>query len=147
MTPLLLLAEKVEGLEGPDREVDALLDRMLFDRPKNGDYCPVESAIWRIREDGSGLLVRHDGYARDSFCPARYTASVDSALTLVPEGRDWMVDNFDGPADRRCCASVFNAAGEEYADYEAHGATPSLALCASALRARAAMEAGDAGDD
>ncbi len=139
MTPLLLLAEKVEGLEGPDREVDCLLDRMLFDRPKNGDYCPAENAIWRVREDGSGLLVRHDGYARDSFCPARYTASVDAAMSLVPDGWDWVIYS-DGSCEigrEPDPGRIMNP------DYIVTANKPALAVVSASLRARAAMEAGE----
>ena len=62
-----------------------------------------------------------------------YTASLDAAMTLIPEGADWMADNFDGPHDRRCTATIY-AGGP---GHEASGSSPALALCIAALRARA----------
>jgi hypothetical protein len=82
-----------------------------------------------------GRVLRPD---RESW-PA-YTVSLDAALTLVPAGRDWMVDNFDGPIGRRCSASVFNDPSDEFADYEAFAATPAMALTSAALRARITQE-------
>lgn len=62
-------------------------------------------------------------------------ASLDAALTLVPEGWDWVI-NSDG------------ACTLEHPDHavplvEAFAATPALALCAAALRARASIQKED----
>ena len=53
----------------------------------------------------------------------RYTESLDAAVTLVPDGLGWMI--------------MGNAA--KVGRLPSRGATPALALCAAALRARAAM--------
>ena len=121
---LLELAERVEGLSGPCRDVDALIKEAFG---HSWDYA----ADWGPR--GSDRPVAYP-----------YTASLDSAMTLVQEGRDWMVDNFDGPHDRRCSASVFNKPVALYQDFEGFSTTPALALTAASLRAKAAMiEAGE----
>jgi hypothetical protein len=52
-----------------------------------------------------------------------FTASLDAAVTLVPEGCGWMV----------------MSSAAKVGVWPSHGATPALALCAAALRARAAM--------
>jgi hypothetical protein len=65
----------------------------------------------------------------------RYTASLDAALTLVPEGAD--VEVYFSPREkphRRGCV-VLTISRQVY---EAHAATLALALCIAALRARAA---------
>jgi hypothetical protein len=59
----------------------------------------------------------------------RYTASLDGAVTLVPEGAQWTL-TVDGP---RFLAHV--------SGFTATAATPALALCSAALRARASQEA------
>ena len=93
---LLALAERCETASGPDRD--------------------LEIAIWR-------LVERPD--AAESKVPlpwlANYTASLDAALTLVPEECGWMVMG--------CAAKV----GRQ----PSRGATPALALASAALRARA----------
>lgn len=97
------LAEKVERLEGPSREVDALIANQLI--------LPLD---W-------------------GMSPLRYTASLDAAMSLVPKGLDWMIDNFDGAKSGfRCSAGVFS--GSQWIDCRA-AATPALALTAASLRA------------
>ena len=57
-------------------------------------------------------------------------AYLNAALTLVPEGYDWSLDNFDGDQGKPhawvCKDGPF---------YNATAATPALALCAAALKA------------
>jgi len=115
---LLALAERVEKLIGPDREVDAeIADAVHWDDPITFS-------------DDARLLP--------------YTASLDAAMTLVPEGWNWMAGNRNQPTAR---AYVNNgelhftgaAARKNPAQqwHEVVAATPALALTAAALRARA----------
>jgi hypothetical protein len=62
--------------------------------------------------------------------PLAYTASLDAAMTLVPEDREWVLANYRSP---KTVARVgaFN---------QGSAATPALALTAAALRARASLE-------
>lgn len=60
----------------------------------------------------------------------RYTESLDAAVTLVPEGWRWFVDSVG-------FAHVYKDSIVGASDIKA-GAKPALALCAAALRARAA---------
>jgi hypothetical protein len=137
---LIELAERVEKASGPDREIDGIIDRILHKRPKNGDYDETENAIWRVKDgEASGLLVRGDGFARGSFCAASYTASLDAAMTLVPESASWQLgDGFS------FAWAVVTLPDEdpmvEPREMSAKAATPALALCAAALRARAQQE-------
>jgi hypothetical protein len=120
MNPLLALAERVEKAEVPDRELDVAIVRALH--PGIGPYEPhcvgEEPIFW------------HDPY-RKTLCP-KFTASVDAALTLVPDGYGWNVQGN---------TNVFHAL---VSSYPGNARTPALALCAAALRARATLTARDA---
>jgi hypothetical protein len=99
-----LLAERVEQATGPDRDLD---------------------------RDIAAVILSYD--RADTLLPL-YTASLDAAMTLVPEGweeiRQEQVRMTDGTV--RCWASV----GSVDAAMTKRCATPALALCAAALRAR-----------
>lgn len=77
------------------------------------------------------------GYPPRARLPS-YTASIDAAVTLVPSGYDWCVfaDGFAGVGPR---------VADEVPDASKCGATPALALCAAALRARATTTETDRG--
>jgi hypothetical protein len=111
---LLALAERCEQAAGPDRELDAEISVVV------GRH---ETHVER-RSDGTTKLLpwRGDGTGSYNIDCRRYTASLDAAVTLVPEGCGWMAMN--------------NAS--KVGVWPSHGATPALALCAAALRARAA---------
>lgn len=75
-------------------------------------------------------IARASGYA--SWPPRAYTASLDAALTLVPEGHKWVLHS-DGCAGVKLCDMGDDddlPTGEDWA------ATPALALCIAALKAR-----------
>jgi hypothetical protein len=114
---LLELAERCERAEGPDRELDARIAELAI---ANLQVLPAGTGAW---------LVLEDGRQRDASAVPAYTASLDVAMTLVPEGnlprRLYIRDE---------ATAVF------LGDLEALAATPALALCAAALRARHAMQ-------
>lgn len=119
-TTLLTLAERCEQAAGPDREFDVAIARALGWKPLyRDDYskwwppAAVEDSRARKRS-----ILHHPTQPLPAF-----TASLDAAVTLVPEGCGWMV--------------MKNVA--KVARWPKRGATPALALCAAALRARAAM--------
>lgn len=141
MTPLVLLAEKVEGLKGPDREVDrdiALL-RAEYDDPEDlGCFLdPAEAVV---------------GGGGQTYAPPAYTASLDAAMLLVPADHTIQLSDWDHEALRakgpwQAIVLPIGARGAmqrfTFSNRCDHAATPPLALCAAALRARAAMEAGE----
>jgi hypothetical protein len=103
---LLALASRVEALKGS---------------------CPylgldVLKALGRRSADDIGLPL-------NSECP---TASIDAAMTLVPEGCEIGVSIFRKGVG---AASVCDKKGRQHNCLKA--ATPALALCAAALRAQA----------
>ena len=110
------LAERVEAVGGADRG----LDRAIWLSLGN-----VEPDAWNM-----------------SPAPT-YTASIDAAMTLVPEGlTEWEIgrstrDPRFGQYQARICLLTAEQDPEELGPQAiANGATPALALCAAALRAR-----------
>ncbi len=132
---LIELAERCEAATGPDRNLDGAIDRLFNKRPKHGDYDASENAMWRVNNGYSGLLERFDGFARDSFCAQEFTASLDAAMTLVPEGWDQRFENIDGSINWKLQRGSVVVSS--------NAATPALALTAAGLRARAC----DSGSD
>lgn len=130
---LLALAERCETATGPDRELDGAIYIAVL--------IPAERA-GRIDQNGGfvGWWPKDGPYVGAREVPA-YTASLDAALTLVPEGWHWSADSRRfgyvrgrGPQD-----------GAPDPEGWARGtATPALALCAAALRALAAQAEGGA---
>ena len=94
---LLALAERCEQAAEPNRELDAAIARFL-------------------------VLTGAEDIARSRYGWSYFTANLDAAVTLVPEGLGWMI--------------MGNAA--KVGRLPSRGATAPLALCAAALRARAA---------
>lgn len=93
---LYQLADRVEALEGPCREIDALIwialkgEPACYNRDKTELYVKGTRANIRIGWVDSGKIRRYFSlyphYERQ--IPA-FTASVDAALTLVPKGCRW----------------------------------------------------------
>jgi hypothetical protein len=125
---LLALAERCEAAEGPDRELDEAIAEALSEWTNIGGH-------WE----------RHKltGEQRRTFYleASAFTDSLDAAVTLVPDGWDWdcgLIRSDAIPGWASCSPSVqpFNAADEQFVEAR----KVALALCAAALRARAAME-------
>ena len=130
-TTLLALAERCEQAAGPDRELDVAIARALDWKPLyRDDYskwwppAAVEDSRARKRS-----ILHHPTQPLPKF-----TASLDAAVTLVPEGWKWWIDS--SPFGR--CWLVADDQIIDKAQSE-KCATPAVALCAAALRARAAM--------
>ncbi len=124
---LLALAARCEAAEGPSREMDELIVQ--------ASYPELD-----IRRDGPDGTWRAHGSTIGPDCILRvldYTASLDAALTLVPEGagikldRHWTTRH-DGPV---WMAAIYTGLGDVHASEDRP--TPALALCCAALRARA----------
>lgn len=120
MSALLELAERCEKAEGPDRELDAGIALAIGWR----DCIPC--AFNGVKHRMGGILN----------APA-YTASLDAAMTLVPEGYHWQagvgIETEYGHRDK-----AYAWCSQEDCGELSVAATPALALCAAALRARAA---------
>lgn len=113
---LIALADCCEAATGPDRDLDA-------------EIAPVRGL--RVTQEGHPLgPCCYDASGRIVMLP-RYTASLDDALTLRPVGYDWIAGDVNGGFGGTPYACVGSRV-------EHFAATPALALCAAALRARAA---------
>lgn len=149
---LLALADRCER-EEPSRELDGEIMFSLFAVPvgKNGYLWPEDDPSWAfamrfpgkdaawfkansdpqretilIWREGDPILLNH-------MRIKPVTSSLDAAVTLVPESAGAYCAGKAATAVGHCFASVDNE--------ECWAKTPALALCAAALRARAAMEA------
>lgn len=105
------LIAALEKAEGPDWH----LDEAIATRAADADPADHDAANWPI------------------WPP--YTASIDSALTLVPEAFEfWHLSSY---SDGRAGVAIYaTGCGRMWSCEDA--ATPALALCIAALKARAA---------
>lgn len=134
MTPagMLELAERVEQASGPDRELDA--EVALAVTGNTAELSEGGNMIWC----GGGHSVLADlpavPWSSRWIQVAHYTASLDAALTLVPDGHSWAAGDCgenDGPW---ACVTAHE---EPCADYPGAAGTVILSVLAAALRARA----------
>jgi hypothetical protein len=121
---LLELAERCEMADGPDPYLDEAIADALF---------PAEPFVQLAdAPEGTGFKAwRQNGVTQSAL---RYSASLDAAMTLVPEGAGF---------DLRKCVSALGIVsmyprGFTKEVIEVRARTPALALCAAALKARAA---------
>lgn len=152
---LLALADRCER-EKPTRELDARIEqaiapdkKVLFDA---GSVGPVKrrAAYGPLRDfpmDGWKGETAWDAVAGEVGA-RRYTTSLDAAVTLVPEGWAWFVE-WIGTPFREGTARLWIPSQRTkglHSEQETSAAeTPALALCAAALRARAAVGFDEAG--
>lgn len=133
---LLELVERCEKASGSDRELDC----DIADAIPNGPIMPLppDPRCWVYRGDNlGGAIVAASGRAystNDRYIP-RFTASLDAAMSLVPEGA-WLANlQENGSARDRAWAQVDIEISNAWMTSEGRAATPALALCAAALRA------------
>lgn len=111
----LALAERCEAASGPDRETD----------------CRIRCAINGEDFDTYRAVVP----ALGQWMTPAYTASIDSAMTLVPVPQSFVISHCGNTV-----AHVQLIGGDPCSDdpeFTGRAATPALALCAAALKARA----------
>lgn len=109
MTDWKGLAARCEQATGPDRRLDRDISEAL-------DIGPIYKLRGKIGASWPD-----------------YTASLDAALTLVPEG--WRVRDFGDWEDRWLITLMNEDTGEEV-KARADAGLPALALCAASLKAR-----------
>lgn len=145
MTSLLSLAQRCEAATGPDRELDLAIHLALYPESeiselmrygRGFDHCAGTS--WEIGVSEILFESWRDGrcYANGGYPLRRYSQSLDAALTLVPEGWSHLM----AWNARGCVCDVHSRPlGDFDGTWPAHAraATPALALCAAALKARA----------
>jgi hypothetical protein len=140
--PMNNLIKKIEQADGPNRMLDACIEVELrrwqaYEIGLNDE----QRAHWR--PVGTKGEVEEGGTRYHS---PSYTFEIDKALLLVPHGWEWQVSN-RAPEPRRGRAYIHNkelhfvgmsgrTPNPKYRGDEVTAATPALALCAAALRAR-----------
>lgn len=140
MTPadLEALADRVEALSGPDRELDAAIFKAIGAPVPFQFMNKVVALSWDARENCYFAPI---GDMRVRYEVPAYSASLDAAMTLVPNNCGFVLHN---PVGKK--PSVALQFGDEgfpspktvdgWGDYSS-GATPALALTAACLRALA----------
>lgn len=124
MTPLDEVIERLEKADGPSIKLDTDIGRLL----------PLPDVFFGLRVTARRFHLRsidyetEDGaYHTGAGMVPHFTASIDAALTLVPNGWDWCVYN--------SFAQVLEKSGKAVAitAFQKH---PAIALCIAALKAR-----------
>lgn len=145
-----VLIERLEKATGPDRELDAEIFWLVSSTKSNTDAQAWET----FRKHGAAAAYDEAFGAqwrnREANPPWRYTELLDRALMLVPEGWQWQVSN-RAPAPKTGRAYIHTdelihigmggmTPNPKYRGAETTAATPALALCITALKARAVVE-------
>lgn len=139
MTQYADLIARVEKASGPDRELDIEIFRAVVAVPNEGQMVGVEPRQWDPRY--TPLLVPHPKWG---FSPAvsddaeRYTASIDAALTLAPEGANcWGFDKTPIGSEAYFSRNHVSDGHWYVSGFHCHSA---IAICIAALRAREQLE-------
>lgn len=136
LADLTALIERLEKAGGPSRELDAQIAYAVqLDRSDvhNREFVTV------FERHGPEEM----GRVADTWNIPKYTASIDAALTLVPEGWSKTIDEYaDGRGVARCWGKA--APGEPFGrgpdTHHVEACTAPLALCIAALKARQTTE-------
>jgi len=131
------LIDRVEAAEGPDRGLDREIARVQIHR--------ILAGMGEVSAEG---IAKSMASARLDEDLDAYTASLDAALTLVPEGwgvdrAGWQSITAPGHAGFELWQYRQNANGDwrhgsDERIVKGNAATPALALCAAALKALSA---------
>lgn len=134
------LIERLEKATGRDHDLDADIAILV-------DWKRPEHKTTTIRECAKRFPEHKIYYSAELNVPA-YTASIDAALTLKPEGSGAGFDllgngNTWGAGDTKARAWINQSEDQwTYSGWDgAVAETAPLALCIAALKARARMEA------
>lgn len=116
--PTAALIARLESADGPSRELD---------------WAIAESLGWTRCQVGQVIACYAPGDPHMKAGAPRYTASIDAALTLVPEGWHMSVNTTVGALLQGSAAVRDRDGGPSFASA---ASTPALALAAAALKAR-----------
>lgn len=124
------LIARLEAATGADRELDAA----IFDAI--GAPLPQQAFSYDLKlqpdPDKAGSYVMPIGEMLVRYEAPAFTSSIDAALTLVPEGWLWriMPSDFKGWLAEAWTDDTLDG------EFGACAATPALAICIAALRAK-----------
>ncbi|GAA4825640.1 hypothetical protein GCM10023232_24490 [Sphingosinicella ginsenosidimutans] len=129
------LAERIEAATGANYQLDCDIWDALYPGERDARFVKVNASY-------GGRLgpADRDGYVQ----PLRaVTASLDAALTLVPEGWDgvlYLATEYTRPCAQLETPAMRARFSMDYESATGEAVTLPLALCAAACRARAGME-------
>lgn len=131
------LIDKLERADGPDRELDAeiAVATKLGCRPNLSDDLEYLS-LPNKHDRGPGVTAGNYWFHCRSGMSLRsapaYTASIDAAMTLLPDGAEWTLSVV---AYEPCLVTI--SSGDDRKDAtHALAKTPAIAIVLAALRAR-----------
>lgn len=120
---------RLEAASGPDRELNEAIAVLV----EPGMFCRDEHG--RLRKNIHGTILSPEWTL---WGPPAYTASIDAALKLVPEGWKWRYS-----PTRHVPHAVDVMPAWDRGGYQAEvDSNPAIALCIAALKARSANETG-----
>lgn len=123
------LSTLIEGLDGPSRAINREVALAVGWVRKTPSEAGRKHPAWYHPDDcRDGKVVMDSLHGTDVWRePLDYVASIDAALSLLPEGCNWGVDDgLEGQA----------WAGDYKWQHEATAATPCLALLSAIMKAR-----------
>lgn len=140
------LIAALRAAAGPDRKLDAEIACAVRHLPEKApdwlkrwgaDFAPIS---YKGADPGQIAAMHNDGTPGINWTSPRYTASIDAALTLLPDELWWLFGKGKIREDEPLYGvRVFNPVDFEYVIAEAEHATSiAIALCVAALEARKA---------
>lgn len=120
------LIAKLEAATGPSRELDGAIAIAL------GHEISDAFEGQQPRPALTGLIMSVPGETYKIPVP-HWTRFIDETLMLVPEGFVWRLQTDYGGLNR---AAIAHYDGPFYNETQSDAATPALALCIAALKAR-----------
>ncbi len=126
------LPHRIEAAEGADRALDAEIATAVRYFPNNVGFVWKSDLEPNVPEIGRVTCVTSLGTGGPHYAAPRYTASIDAALTLVPPDYHTEIRGLNAA----WWAMVNPTADGTTGRYTSYAATPALALCAAALRAK-----------
>lgn len=112
------LIQRLEKADGPSRELDAEIRRVVL------GSIAQNVLQFSAERDGSVSHYNESGQRVKREAAPSYTSSIDAALTLVPEDRNWTLA-------KTCCVI-----GELRAGGIGNSVHTAIAICIAALRAQ-----------
>ncbi len=123
---LLKLADRCER-EEPSRELDV----RIWSAVHPDKMTRAEEALDRLEHPAEPV------YLADVYKVPWLTSSLDAAVTLIADGSEWQITNLYGIARAEVDMNIGDHGAPSCGEHK--GAVMALALCAAALRARAAI--------
>ena len=125
--------------EPPSRELDAEIDCALRIGPtdKSARWIWNNFPTWRSGVGGYCEVVHDNGRGGVRWKSARFTTSIDAALTLIPDDLFWLMSRGRvRPNEPLYGAQLYRDNGSDRPIAEAESDHLAMAICIAALKAR-----------